>query len=330
MSKGWKITTIVIASVMLLIFTALGVYYLWPWNKKFFDNASKEFAIPGLDTSFVPQGIDKIDGQNQYIISGYMNDGGPSRFYIYDVESDTSKYFTLKRGEEFYSGHAGGVASAGMTIWTVGDKKCLRFSWEDVRDTEDGGFVEVIDAFDTPNGGDFIFDHDGLLWIGEFYKEGKYETEKSHRLKTTSGEENPSLVFGYTIDESASSGLLTKVPTKLLSIRGLCQGMSIDSKGNFVMTTSYSVPDSNIYYYKDVLKNECDMKYFIGKHTVPLWFLDNNSLISKTNAPSMAEEVVVVSDRAYILFESNAKKYRLYNRKRLKNVYSLPVSSLNN
>ena len=98
MSKGWKITTIVIASVMLLIFTALGVYYLWPWNKKFFDNASKEFAIPGLDTSFVPQGIDKIDGQNKYIISGYMNDGGPSRFYIYDVESDTSKYFTLKIG----------------------------------------------------------------------------------------------------------------------------------------------------------------------------------------------------------------------------------------
>lgn len=329
MSKGWRIATIIIASVMLVVFVTLGVYYLWPWNKKFFDNASKEFAIPGLDTSFVPQGIDKIDGQNKYIISGYMGDGSASRFYIYDVDSDTSTYFTLKQGEEFYYGHAGGVASAGMTIWTVGDKKCLRFSWEDVREVENGGSVQVIDAFDTPNGGDFVFDHKGTLWIGEFYKEGKYETDKSHKLKTTSGEENPSLVFGYTIDESASSGLLSKVPSKLLSIRGLCQGMSIDSKGNFVMTTSYSVPDSNIYYYKDVFKKECDMNYFIGKHTIPLWFLDNNSLISETNAPSMAEEVVVVGDRAFILFESNAKKYRLFNRKRLKNVYSLPVSALN-
>ena len=63
--------------------------------------------------------------------------------------------------------------------------------------------------------------------------------------------------------------------------------------------------------------------------SLPLWYLDNNALISTTNAPSMAEELVVHNDRAYVLFESNAKKYRLLNRKRIKNVYSLPISELN-
>jgi len=326
MSKGWKITTIIIACVFLVIFAILGVYYLWPWNKKFFDNATKEFAIPGLDTTFVPQGMDKLEGKNKYIISGYMSDGSPSRYYIYDVDNNTTKYFTLKVNEDYYYGHAGGVASAGATLWTVGDKNCLRFSLSDIEKVEDGGFVQVLDTFTTTNGCDFVFDYKGILWIGEFYREGNYETEKSHRIKTNSGEENPALVYGYTIDESASNGLLSKIPVKLLSIRGLCQGISVDSQGNFVMTTSYSVPDSNIYYYKDVLKEDSHMNFVLGKHTIPLWFLDNNSLISKTNAPAMAEELVVVNDMAYILFESNAKKYRLFNRKRIKNVYSLPVS----
>lgn len=329
MSKGWKITTIVVASVLLVIFAVVGVYYLWPWNRAFFDNADKEFEIPGLDTSFVPQGMDKIDNQNKYIISGYMSDGSPSRFYVYDKENNQTKYFTLKTGDGDYCGHAGGIASAGRTLWTVGDNLCLRFSLSSVDSVENGGSITVLDTFTSLNGCDFVFDHDGMLWIGEFYKEGKYETELVHRLKTTSGEENPALVYGYPIDESKSHGLLTKTPQKLLSIRGLCQGMAIDSKGNFILSTSYSLPDSNIYYYKNVFDKECDMEFALGNSLLPLWFLDNNNLISTTNAPSMSEEIFVENDRVYILFESNCKKYRLFNRKRVKNVYSLPISNLN-
>lgn len=330
MSKGWKITTIIVASIMILFFVVAGVYYLWPWNRTFFKNASKEFEIPGLDTAFVPQGMEKIDGENRYIISGYMSDGSPSRYYVYNVDDNSCKYFTLKVGNESYYGHAGGVSSAGVTVWTVGDKQCLRFSLSQLNNVENGGTIDVLDSFTTTNGADFVFDYQGILWIGEFYRKGNYETEETHRIKTSSGEENPSLVYGYTIDESMSNGLLSKTPVKLLSIRGLCQGISVDSQGNFVMSTSYSVADSNIYYYKNVLKEEPHMQFSMVKQSVPLWFLDNNSLISTTNAPAMSEELVVHNDRAYILFESNAKKYRLFNRKRLKNVYSIPVSALSN
>ena len=327
MKKVKKIFLISIAVLLILIVSFLGVYFLWPWNSAFFDKADKEFLIPGLDTTFVPQGITKVDGKNQFLISGYMSDGSPSRYYLFDCDkNELVKYFTLRTGENDYYGHAGGVTSAGMTFWTVGDKTCLRFSKKAVEDVENGGVVEVLDTFTTTNGADFIFNNDGILWIGEFYKEGKYDTPESHHLETRSGETNHSLVYGYTIDESKSRGLLSTTPVKLLSIRDLCQGIDIDSNGNFLMSTSYSLPDSNIYYYKDVLSEECHMKYALGKNTIPLWFLDNEALISTTNAPSMTEELVIENGRAYILFESNSKKSRLINRKRIKNVYSLAIT----
>ena len=43
MSKGWKITTIIVASILLSVFLVVGVYYFWPWNSKFFKESTKEF-----------------------------------------------------------------------------------------------------------------------------------------------------------------------------------------------------------------------------------------------------------------------------------------------
>jgi len=61
---------------------------------------------------------------------------------------------------------------------------------------------------------------------------------------------------------------------------------------------------------------------------IDLWYLDNESLLNTVNMPSMSEEIVVNNDRIYILFESSAKKYKIFNRKQLKNVYSLPINWL--
>lgn len=329
MSKAWKITFIIVACILIVFFAVAGVYYFWPWNRDFFKNAVKEFEIPGLDTTFVPQGMDKIDNYEKYIISGYMSDGSPSRYYIYDkANNEIEKYFTIKYGSGMYCGHAGGVASAGMTIWTVGDGECIRLSLNDVLGAEDGGVVDALDAFTTNNGADFVFDHKGMLWIGEFYREKSHTTSINHKIITPSGEEHYSMVYGYVIDESMPRGLLKNVPSKLLSIRDLCQGIEIDARGNIVLSCSYSLPDSNIYYYKDVLNRDEDQMYILGKYSIPMWILDSDDLISSTNAPSMTEDIFIENDRVYILFESNCKKYRLINRKRLSNVYSLPISCL--
>ena len=330
MSKAWKITTIIISSILGLILVFLGIYYLWPWNKSFFEMASKEFLIPGLDTNFAPQGITAIDGEeNRFLISGYMSDGKASRFYVIN-EGKIEKYFTLTQSEEDYTGHAGGIVSKGSTIWVVGDGNCYRFFLTDVNKAENEGKIEIIDSFETCNGADFVFENGGYLWVGEFYKEGKYETDQSHRLKTRSGEINPALVFGYKIDESYSMGIVSNGPTpdKVLSIRGLCQGIAVSSSGNIIMSTSYGLPDSNLYIYKDVLNEERHSTFILGKHILDLWYLDQESLINQVNAPAMSEELVVKNNKVYILFESSAKKYKIFNRKPLKNVYSINLDSL--
>jgi len=328
MSKAWKITIIIVSSILILFFAFISVYYFWPWNKTFFDNSTKEFEIPGLDTNFVPQGMTKIDGTEKYIISGYMSDNSPSRFYIIGEDGKMENFFTLKYDELDYCGHAGGILSKGSTVWVVGDKICYRLMLSDINNLSDSGTINAIDNFELSNGADFVFEYDSYLWIGEFYKKDKYETSRTHRLKTRSGEENPSLVYGYQIDESKKYGLYENSPSKILSIRGECQGISVAKDGKFVMSCSYGIKDSTLYYYKDVLKEERHGTFVLGKKMIDLWYLDNESLLNTVNMPSMSEEIVVNNDRIYILFESSAKKYKIFNRKQLKNVYSLPINWL--
>lgn len=329
MSIGWKIATIVISSILALILIFLGVYYLWPWNKSFFNMSSEEFLIPGLDTKFTPQGMSLIDGSDKFLICGYMTDNTPSRIYVIN-NGKIEKYFTLTQSEEDYVGHAGGIVSFGSTIWIVGDKHCYRFSLSDVNRIQNGGKVAILDSFKTNNGADFVFTSNNFLWVGEFYKKDKYETDASHRLQTRSGETNNAVVFGYKIDESKGYGLVSQapLPDKALSIRDLAQGIAVASDGKFVMSTSYGLPDSNIYVYKNVLSEEKHGTIAIGMHNVDLWYLDNHALEQTINAPSMSEEIVIKNDRVYVLFESGAKKYRVFNRKQLKYVYSFALNNI--
>jgi hypothetical protein len=94
------------------------------------------------------------------------------------------------------------------------------------------------------------------------------------------------------------------------------------------MSCSYSIKDSTIYYYKNVLDEERHDTFVLGQKMLDIWFLDNESLISETNAPAMSEEMVIKNNRVYVLFESACKKYRLFNRKRLTNVYSFDLNCL--
>ncbi|MBE5735110.1 MAG: hypothetical protein E7361_01515 [Clostridiales bacterium] len=331
MLKKLKVLLIVIASILIAIMLALGIYFLFPWNGEFFSNATKEFAIPGLDSNFTPQGFSEIN-DNTFLISGYMSDGSASRLYVVNSDSGDNHYVTLLDNGADFTGHVGGVQCYGNTGWVVSVTDeggyCYRFNINDILNANSGSKIDIIDKFATNNGADFVFEHEGLLWVGEFYRDGNYVTDATHHIQTRSGETNPAVVFAYDIDESKAYGIDSVIPVRALSIRGLCQGIDITNEGKFVMSTSYSIPDSNIYYYENVLSEANHSNITINGSVVPLWLLDEESLISTTNAPSMSEEVVVKGDKVYILFESACKKYRLVNRKKLTDVYSLPISSL--
>lgn len=333
MKKAWKITISITACVLTLLLIAIAIYYCWPWNRDFYNIASREFEVPGLDTAFVPQGMTMIESTNEYIVCGYMSDGTASRYYVVDGETkQAKKFFTLDLNGKAFDGHAGGVASAGDTVWTVSSIEdvgyCFRFKYSDVKNVENGGRVLIKDYFKTFNGASNVFVNNGLLWIGEFYRNDNYLTDESHHLQTRSGETNYGLAFAFTIDETMKYGLYNIIPKKALSTRGLCQGLEMTKTGKIIMSTSYGIADSNIYCYKDVLSEEKHSTYRLGFHNIDLWYLDNEALISTTVAPAMSEELFVFNDRVYILFESACKKYKLFNRDALTTVYSIAVSDL--
>jgi len=330
MKKFLKVTGIIFGIILFLVSAFLAVWFWWPWHSEFYDNAKAEFKIPGLETKFVPQAFTKIDGQNKYIVGGYMSDGSASRFYIVNGETEQAeKYFTLTNENEDYIGHACGIASDGNNLWTCSNDgeggTAYRFSLSDVESAEDAGKVEILDSFKTNNGADNIFVHNDILWVGEFYREGNYETPDEHRIETTSGEMNYAVAYGYNLNSSNANGLEDTIPDKALSLTDQVQGMAITETGEIVLSTSYSLPDSVLYCYEDVLSEEKHSTIEVDGNEVDLWFLDNNSLKNEFKAPAMTEEIVINDGRLYVLSESACKKYKLFTRDSVKDVYSLPV-----
>ncbi len=330
MSKGLKITLIVVSIVLVIVLASFSVYFFWPWNKDFFDEANVEFKIPGLDTSFCPQGFTRIEGRNKYLISGYMSDNSASRVYVVDGESgNIEKYFMLQYGEDrTFAGHAGGICSAGSTIWIASEGRCYRFLLTGVDNVQNGEKVTIIDDFDALCGADYIFADGGYLWVGEFYKKGKYETDENHHISVANGQTNHSIVYGFQISENNKYGLLSQIPGKAMSVRDLVQGIQINVDGKIIVSTSYGLNDSVIYKYDSVLSHEANDTYRVGLYEIPIWYLDDEVLLSSRTIPAMSEEIVINNDLVYILFESGCRKNRTFVRKKMNNVYSLPISSI--
>ena len=148
MKKVLKISGIVLGVVLFLVASFISVWFLWPWHKDFYVNAQAEFAIPGLKEKFVPQAFAKIDGQNNFIVGGYMSDGSASRYYVVNGETkEVVKYFTLTIEGKNYVGHACGVASSGNNLWTCSNEgeggTAYRFLLSDVELVENGESVEI-------------------------------------------------------------------------------------------------------------------------------------------------------------------------------------------
>lgn len=334
----WLIVSIVVSSLLVLILGFLSVYFFWPWNRDFFNMSKEEFEIPGLGDNFVPQGLTTVGDTGNFLVSGYMTDKSPSRiYYVNGKTKEVIKYVTLKMSdsEADYIGHAGGVAFYGDSVWVAGDGYIHRLLFSDINRADNAEKIYMKAYMKTGNGADFVYAINDTLWVGEFYREKSYETSEQHHLKTTSGETNRAVAFGFVIDEGRNIGLQYKtydviVPTKALSLPDLVQGMTFSSDGKILLSTSWSLSDSVLKLYSNVFEKEAQGTVKYGYETVKLWYLDNNSLISNTRIPSMSEEIVSKNDIVYVLFESGCKKYRLVNRVSQKHVYSFPINSLKN
>ena len=325
MKKGMKIAISIIVALVLAIGVFAIVWYKGKNYKHFYAKATEEFAVPGLDEGFTPQGLTYETASQNFLASGYMKDGSASRIY---VVGQTVKYFTLKTNGNNYVGHAGGIATYGEYGYLVGDKQLYVFNINDALALENGQSINILATFDAPNGADFINITESHIYIGEFYHETKYPTSANHHITTANGT-NYAVTYVYDIKKDKADEYYFDInsPDFAISTTEKVQGMCIAPTGEVVLSTSWSLADSNIYIYKSLNQLTTQNYNFKGTN-INMYVLDSSSLLKTFVLPSMSEEVTLANGKVYVIFENACKKYKLVTRHKNTSAYSFDVTKV--
>lgn len=325
--SGKKLLKVVIAitTVMLLLFVALMIYYFGASYKEFDSISRKEFAIPGLNTNFTPQGMAYDSSAKKFIISGYI-DGKPSKLYVVNKKDGEIEHeFTLTFENKEIKEHFGGVAVYNSALYIAGDGEVYCLPLDSVYNPIVEGSVEATGKFIVPNNTAFLTVYNGHLIVGEFYHSKKYETDPSHHIKINENETNRALALAYKMDDTAYNGVTSISPKYAISLCNDVQGMCLTDGGEIILSTSYSLPDSKLKTYPNILSKSSSENIDVEGKSIPLYVLDSSKITRVITAPCMSEEIALVDKRVYILFENNCSKYRLFTRTRYSNVYSIEV-----
>lgn len=320
--KSGIAATAVALAVLTALFVFLTVWFFGAKNAEFDAAATEEAELPGLESGISPQGLCPVPengGGYRYAMSGYLPQGA-SRIYFFGGNS-APKYVTLldEAGKPL-STHFGGMTCTGKYFVVASGKSLVRFSVEEALSAADGAALSVTDCvrIEDVRSIAYCYYYDGLLYAGEFYRSGNYETDESHRFDVAGGK-NYGLVFAYAVDEAQKGGLASETPEFVLSVRAQVQGIAVWD-GGIALSTSYGLADSKIYFYKPLLGAEGDYR------GIPLHFLDDSDCVRVLTAPCMSEEIFADGTSLHILFESLSKKYRYFVRRRIDSVLSVPLS----
>lgn len=356
--------------------------------------------------------------QEYYFVSAYFNKKNKaSRIYVAGKESGYLGYVSLYLDDKPFCGHVGGIATDGNKWLWIGSEstvycikrrdtkfkitdeivlKCVENGRLDLDDPENAASFEVngsasflsyYQPSQSSQGGS-----GKRLYVGEFYRAGKYETDKSHHVTLPDGTVNRAFMYEYNVSDTTDpyglakisetsseypNGLSKIVPKvqRVYSIPDQVQGVArvsgstdADKGDSLIFSQSYGLSNSrlSVYNYKVINDNakvsfttiaEDGLEYpdvFVNNKTGPstthyyektsLWLYyvygksgskstggnKNNispSFIKSYSLPCMTEGLAVGSDdRVNILFESGARKYKMFVRQSINKIYSFRVS----
>lgn len=303
----------------------------------YYDSAEKFCEIPGLETSFVPQGMCVSDFLGRILVCGYMEDGTSSRIYVINPQNGTAEKFvnlSMSDGSD-YTGHCGGIAAFEKNAWVVSGKYARRIELEALLSAENGATVSIADMFNTGTRASYANCSNGILWVGEYHKNGNdYVTEDSHHLTSPSGEEMAAWTVGYRLEEGNPTGFdydgeskSIVVPDIVLETESMCQGFTQLPDGRFVTSISGSAVDSRINFYENVLESSADGIVNIEGEDVEIRYLDSTKQLSSTKALPRSEGVEVFNGKLLVLYESGCQKMLASQIVRTENIWSMDISA---
>ena len=248
---------------------------------------------PGLNDGFVCQGIAVSEENGVILVCVYMKDKSNSRIYVTDFESN-SYYVELTRDGEKYTGHAGGLAITGDTVYIANAKKIYSFPLESVLSASNGDIVDIGSGTKVNTNASFVYTDEEYLYVGEFHDGGKYVI-KNHEHETAEG-------IHYAICTKYSLNDLN-TPVAVYTLRNNVQGVCFTPQGQVVLSTSYGLTDT-VYYVYDLVNATDSGLTFDG---APVYYLDN--LEKEIHGPAMGEDLDFYDGKIITLTESASQKY---------------------
>ena len=332
MKKALKITSIVLIALIVLAMLVILGFKAYDRIKydSFYDEAKVEFYIPGLMEGYVPQGFDYLEEEKVFLACGYMSNDEASRIYVIDEDGDKFYYKELKTtvGDP-YTGHTGGIAYYGDYVYITGDTGIDVFDMNEILDNN-GKPAYCRGEISTEKYGinpAFCFVYDEELYVGEFHRDEDYQTDITHHIKTPAGDENKALMISFDLARDTLKshfGIAGEVPGEKLeptpssaySIPSFVQGACITTDGKIVLSTSWGLSTSNLYIY-DFKKinsstDSIKAKEIYGdklEYAIPFHYVDSANQVDTIKAPPMAEEIVYMDGKIWIMNESASNKY---------------------
>ena len=248
---------------------------------------------PGLNDGFVCQGIAVSEEDNVILVCGYMKDKTNSRIYVTDFDSN-SYYVELTRGGEKYTGHAGGLAITGDTVYIANAKKIYSFPLSSVLSASNRDIVDIGSGTKVNTNASFVYTDEEYLYVGEFHDGGKYVIE-NHEHETAEGT-HYAICTKYALSD-------LETPIAVYTLRNNVQGICFTPNGKVVLSTSYGLTDT-IYYVYDLDSAADSGLTFDG---APVYYLDD--LEKEIHGPAMGEDLDYFNGRIITLTESASQKY---------------------
>lgn len=347
--KALKITLSIIAGIVLGLAVILGLVKVGErlFFAPFYFNATTEFKTPGLADGLVQQGFDYYEGDpnteddDRFLVSGYMAQSKKenpvsSRIYVLDKNGKVLSFTQLKENDATtkYTGHCGGIVHNGEYIYVSNDDNNDMsldvFKLDDVLNgREETAKLGSIYVYQKPA---FCYIKDGKLYTGNFHREetrGAKEPDKEYlspdHVIALGDDMSDALmtVFELNNEKYASNFGVAYEPCEAFAIPSQVQGMCMTKEGNIVFSTSWGLSISKLYMYNlNVVKANKDTRTekalftdeaIYGEHAtdkkIPLYVMGEADLFRTVSAPPMAEEMVYLDGKVYIMNESASNKY---------------------
>lgn len=292
--KSALFTILGLIALVLLVIIGLNIAKFFIYSE-YYSIKTNVCKNPGLNDGFVCQGIAVSEENGVILVCGYMKNKSNSRIYVTDYDSTSSSYYVeLTRDGEKYTGHAGGLAITGDTVYIANAKKIYSFPLQNVLSANNGDIVDIGSGTKVNTNASFVYTDEEYLYVGEFHDGGKYVIE-NHENETAEGT-HFAICTKYALND-------LETPVAVYTLRNNVQGICFTPEGKVVLSTSYGLTDT-VYYIYDLNSVTDSSVTFDG---APVYYLDN--LEKEIHGPAMGEDLDYYDGKIITLTESASTKY---------------------